>query len=191
MSPDTGLRDTIIRVAGELFVKRGYDATSIKQIAEGANCTTAALYYYFEGGKHAILKEVLLAHMPDADEIFEACGNAASLPQLLGCIAEHICKKKADMVEIGRWMLVEFPNMGKPEREVLYEKVQFMHTQMTLLIRHFVEEDESAEMIAWIFMCATFGYGQMFWSLDLTSRVNLPVETFSTRLAEILGYRYV
>jgi len=51
MRETSELKETILNVAGELFAKNGYAATSIKQIAKAAGCTTAALYYYFEDGK--------------------------------------------------------------------------------------------------------------------------------------------
>jgi AcrR family transcriptional regulator len=41
-------RERILDVALDLFVDQGYDATSLRQIAERLGVTKAALYYYFE-----------------------------------------------------------------------------------------------------------------------------------------------
>jgi AcrR family transcriptional regulator len=45
-TPNT--RDRILDVALELFTEQGFDATSLRQIAERLGVTKAALYYHFE-----------------------------------------------------------------------------------------------------------------------------------------------
>ncbi len=45
-TPNT--RDRILDVALELFTEQGFDATSLRQIAERLDVTKAALYYHFE-----------------------------------------------------------------------------------------------------------------------------------------------
>ena len=59
MAEERGLAERILREAGDLFRQQGYAATSIKQIASAAGCTTAALYTYYEGGKAHVLREVI------------------------------------------------------------------------------------------------------------------------------------
>lgn len=48
--------DSIIKISFSLFRKRGYEATSLDQIAVQAGVTKAAIYYHVTG-KEAILKE--------------------------------------------------------------------------------------------------------------------------------------
>src|SRR5215218_10427062 len=45
MKRDT--RTRILEVASELFTEQGYDATSLRQIADRLGFTKAALYYHF------------------------------------------------------------------------------------------------------------------------------------------------
>jgi AcrR family transcriptional regulator len=187
MATTTGLRDVIVNVSGDLFVRQGYDATSIKQIADAAGCTTAALYYYFEGGKEAILKEVLFSHMPDVGRVMDTCADAASLPDLLHCIAMSVCAQESEMIDKGRWVLAEFPNLGENERQLMHEKVQAMHGHLTGMIQKFVSDPQEAAMIAWLHLSATFGYGQMFGTMELGNSVDLPTEKFSRALARLLG----
>jgi AcrR family transcriptional regulator len=52
-------RERILDVAQELFTQRGYDKTSLRDIAERLGITKAALYYYFER-KEDILVELHL-----------------------------------------------------------------------------------------------------------------------------------
>ena len=40
-----------MRASPPLFSKKGYDAVSIREIAEAAGVTKPAIYYYFEGKK--------------------------------------------------------------------------------------------------------------------------------------------
>src|SRR5271155_4747356 len=50
-------RREILEVAKRLFVKEGYDATTIRRIATQVGISSTALYVYFED-KDAILKEI-------------------------------------------------------------------------------------------------------------------------------------
>jgi len=43
--------ERIAGVAARLFAKKGYDAVSIREIAEAAGVTKPAIYYYYEGKK--------------------------------------------------------------------------------------------------------------------------------------------
>ena len=59
-------RDRILDAALALFAEKGYDATSMREIAEQLGMTKAALYYHFEG-KDAIV----LALLADIEEQVE------------------------------------------------------------------------------------------------------------------------
>lgn len=52
------LREMILTVAARLFAENGYAATSMREVAEAANCTKPALYYYFEN-KAALFLDVI------------------------------------------------------------------------------------------------------------------------------------
>jgi AcrR family transcriptional regulator len=54
---EIGTRDQILDAALELFTTQGYDATSLRQIAERLRLTKAALYYHFPA------KELLLLEL--------------------------------------------------------------------------------------------------------------------------------
>jgi TetR/AcrR family transcriptional regulator len=45
------VRERIEDVSARLFSRKGYDAVSIREIAEGAGVTKPAIYYYFDGKK--------------------------------------------------------------------------------------------------------------------------------------------
>jgi AcrR family transcriptional regulator len=54
--PVPGTREAILEAARRLFEERGYDATSLRQIAESVGTTKAAVYYHFPAKEHLLLE---------------------------------------------------------------------------------------------------------------------------------------
>ncbi|TGJ99552.1 TetR/AcrR family transcriptional regulator [Leptospira semungkisensis] len=184
---ETSLRETIVTVAGDLFVDRGYNAVSIKQIADAANCTTAALYYYYEDGKGAILKGVLRSLLPEPELVFQECANATSLKELFSCITIKVCAHESANVKKDRWLLAEFPNFGESDRHVIYEKLQAVHSAICTQVSRFLEDPEAVRIISWIFMCTSFGYGQLFGTLQLGKVVPFSIANFAEEISDLLS----
>jgi AcrR family transcriptional regulator len=67
-------RERILDIALKLFTERGYDATSLRDIAEELGTTKAALYYHFER-KQDILLELHLRLHALGHEALEELGN--------------------------------------------------------------------------------------------------------------------
>src|SRR5215467_1898092 len=120
MAARTDLREDIIRVAGELFMKQSYAATSIKQIAKAAHCTTAALYYYFEDGKEGILRQVIDTAMPNLVGYLDPLQGVSSLHDLVLRLGLALGESGEVMLQRTRWLMVEFPNLGLAERGRLH-----------------------------------------------------------------------
>jgi len=67
-APGARTRERLLDVAERLFARRGYAATSVRQITAEAACNLAAINYHF-GGKHNLYREVFrrrLASMREA-----------------------------------------------------------------------------------------------------------------------------
>lgn len=64
-------RAAILSAASQLFLKQGFDATSIQQIAELADTGVGTLYGYFES-KDDVLREVLREHSAEAVQTYRA-----------------------------------------------------------------------------------------------------------------------
>ena len=62
MSNTSNGKQHLLLAAEELFIERGYRAVSIRDIAQAAGVTNAALYYYFPN-KEALFSEVLSHHV--------------------------------------------------------------------------------------------------------------------------------
>jgi AcrR family transcriptional regulator len=187
MAAKTDLRDDIIRVAGELFMKQSYAATSIKQIASAAGCTTAALYYYFKDGKEGILRHVIETAMPDLVGYLESLHDSPSLHDLVLRLGLALEQSGEDMLHRTRWLMVEFPNLGEKERARLHQGLLHFQRRLADLIEPFVSSRDGAEMIAWVLYSALFGYGQLFVTLDLQSAAEPLNERFVYALAAMVG----
>ena len=87
-------RDRILAVALDLFSRRGYEGTSIRDIAEQMELTKAAVYYHFPS-KEDLLSDVLSPAMARVDRVLEehestgdAVGGRALVTALVDVIAE-------------------------------------------------------------------------------------------------------
>lgn len=54
----SGVRESILAAAAELFAIRGYTATSVREVVEAAGCRKPTLYYYFEN-KEELYRQVV------------------------------------------------------------------------------------------------------------------------------------
>jgi TetR/AcrR family transcriptional regulator len=81
------IRAAILDAAETLFARKGYAATSVRQIAEAVDVNPAMVHYYF-GSKHALLRQVLertLEPLAAAIGVMRAAGQApaADIARLL------------------------------------------------------------------------------------------------------------
>ena len=89
-------RQRILAVALELFTEQGYDATSLRQIAERLDFTKAALYYHFKS-KEDILVGLLEPANEMIAELFErledaegTAGWADALEWVIGALFDNL-----------------------------------------------------------------------------------------------------
>ncbi|MGH9482024.1 MAG: TetR/AcrR family transcriptional regulator [Terriglobales bacterium] len=84
-------RREILRAAARLFQERGYDATSMQDIASALHFSKAALYHHFES-KEAILFQIMSYGMDVFEEKVLAAVAAIADPEerLRACIARHV-----------------------------------------------------------------------------------------------------
>ncbi|MGH9392627.1 MAG: TetR/AcrR family transcriptional regulator [Terriglobales bacterium] len=89
-APGESRRD-ILRTAARLFQERGYDATSMQDIASALNFSKAALYHHFES-KEAILFQIMSYGMDVFEEKVVQAVSGVSDPEerLRACIAHHV-----------------------------------------------------------------------------------------------------
>ncbi|PPL17496.1 hypothetical protein GY24_11460 [Microterricola pindariensis] len=101
MTPD-GRREQILRVAARHFGRDGFEAVSVRDIAEQAGVTRALVYHYFPG-KDALLdavlrreaEELLAATAPDP-----ALSPRENLERALGAYLDHFAASGGGLREL-------------------------------------------------------------------------------------------
>ena len=168
MRETSDLKDTILHVAGELFAKNGYAATSIKQIARAAGCTTAALYYYFEDGKAHILREVVRSYSSDALSAVDEIGACDDLSTYLEHLTRRIGQTMPKIRKRMNWLALELHNLPAEEREQFLDQFLGLHRTIRARLEQYLGDRGRANMLAWIIVCAFLGYGQLFQTMGFS-----------------------
>src|SRR4051812_27832196 len=84
--PAGGTKALILGTAQRLFDEQGYDATSLRQIAEAVGMTKAAIYYHYPAKEHLLLELIrpLLDAMSDVVTRLRSAGADADPQEALG-----------------------------------------------------------------------------------------------------------
>jgi AcrR family transcriptional regulator len=94
MKENADTRTRIQEIALELFIERGYEATSLREIAEKLGVTKAALYYHFKT-KEDIVTSMMEARLAAMNELI-AWGEAQ--PRTTATRREFIERYAADLL---------------------------------------------------------------------------------------------
>jgi AcrR family transcriptional regulator len=79
--PDTSTRERILEIALDLFIEKGYDKTSLREIADRLGFTKAALYYHFASKGDILMALHLRMHHLLAEVLGETAGEPTT-PEL-------------------------------------------------------------------------------------------------------------
>ena len=102
MSKDT--RNRILKVARDLFVKQGFSATSVRQIAGEAKIAKATIYHYFED-KEAIILTLLEHELDEHKEAFPQFPESATADQIIKIATESsimMFRQSMDLIQVIR-----------------------------------------------------------------------------------------
>lgn len=187
MSDRVNRRDLIVDTASRLFIQYGYEATSIRQIAEAVGCAEAALYYHFKGGKHELFQASLEAEMPDLLKILEGCEQAKSLPELIRMFGQGMAKSGQQRMARIRLIASEYPRLAESEQQFIHSKHLAFQAQLLSHVERFVISSSAADALAWVLICAFFGYGHLFVNIELSKVSDFTAEEFVDSLADLLA----
>lgn len=187
MNDNRNLRDKIIEKASALFRRNGYRATSNRQISSAAGCTTAALYYHFENGKSHILREVIYSNIKDPSGIREKVKDCKDLNEFLLKLTEMMVQEIPRITDSLVWLLLEFPRLPEEERRILKEHIINFHNVIESELRRFITKEEDLANLAWISICAFFGFHQLFLKMGIGSIVRLDIKEFGNSLTKVLN----
>ncbi len=70
-STDTAVRQRLLSCATQLFTRKGYTATTVREIVEAAGVTKPVLYYYFRN-KEGIYLELIRGAFAKFDALLDA-----------------------------------------------------------------------------------------------------------------------
>src|SRR6266496_1241753 len=97
-------RDNLVDAAAELFLQYGYDATSVRQIADKVGVTESALYYHFKEGKRELLEAVITCQLPNLISIVDECDSAETLQDFIVQFGQRMCAPNPQRAERLRWL---------------------------------------------------------------------------------------
>jgi len=180
----------MLKVAGELFVRQGYDGTSTRQIADQVGCTKAALYYHFKEGKEELFQEVFKKHCPDFGPLLGNCDAAASLNELILCIASNMKKHRSERVNPMRWVIAEFPNFDEGQREMLRARKRQHLDRVSDLLGRFIPDRLEAERVATLMLSTMVGYDQLFVQMEIEESGGESMEAYVQLFAECIAAKY-
>jgi TetR/AcrR family transcriptional regulator len=91
-------RQQILAAALALFARKGYAATSVREIVDAAGITAPSLYYYF-GNKEGLYLELMQTHCTMIDEalalhLHTSASAKKRLKDLVGEIFSHVIKDR-------------------------------------------------------------------------------------------------
>jgi AcrR family transcriptional regulator len=142
----TGPRERLLIAAVRLFARKGYAATSVREIVEGAGVTKPALYYYFgnkEGVFLAMMEEAVRVNRAALEEVRRERGSATERILIL-CEREYALV--LDNAEAVRAIDSFYygPAEGAPRFDF-----QQLYGEFDVLLRELVEEAvASGELVA-------------------------------------------
>jgi AcrR family transcriptional regulator len=93
-------RERILDIAQKLFTEQGYEATSLRDIAEQLGTTKAALYYHFERKEDILLELHLRLHafgrglLDELEQLPDDRARVAAWPQMLGRFIEQVAANR-------------------------------------------------------------------------------------------------
>ncbi|MEO8297783.1 MAG: TetR/AcrR family transcriptional regulator [Burkholderiales bacterium] len=131
--------DKLLSAARSLFVKKGYRATTLEQVASAAGLTKGAVYFHF-GAKEAVLVQLLAAVeaqlIAPALDILKSPGSPAfdKFGQFLRMHGEMGVTKQEDMLLLIS-MSIEFAEQEGTAAEAIKRMYNSLHSAIEALIK--------------------------------------------------------
>jgi AcrR family transcriptional regulator len=115
-SPDISFRERLLAAATELFSRKGYSATTIREIVAAAGVTKPVLYYYFQS-KEGIYLELMSGAFSKLDALIETSRDeGGSATERLLTLSDRVFSLFMDNLEGARLMYSIYygPHQGAP-----------------------------------------------------------------------------
>ena len=165
-------REIILDTAARLFLASGYSATSVRQIAKGAGCTEAAIYYHFKDGKRELLRVVAEKRMSTVMVALDSSRGASSLADFIVRFGNELAEGREERAKILRWIAAELPLFNEEEIALHQQLYLFFHQQIAAEVERFVADKDEVERLSWLLICVLLGYADLFINLGMEARLN-------------------
>jgi AcrR family transcriptional regulator len=157
-SDPTATYDRILAVAMDLFIARGYEGTTMSQVASGAGITTPALYWYFKSKRDLYFTVVKEGHVLFVDVLQARSIGGAVEDRFRRCIRAFVKMQLRDpKVTYGYDQLFSaLPGSKRAEIEEIQETTQRLLTEILVQGREqgaFQFSDLDVTVMALMTMC--------------------------------------
>ncbi|MFE9306206.1 TetR/AcrR family transcriptional regulator [Streptomyces sp. NPDC088353] len=171
----------IRKVALELFAAQGYEATSLREIAERLGITKAALYYHFNG-KEDIVRSLFTEHLAALDELVDWARTQPPGPRLRAQTIDRMI----DLVSRQGLQAVRFAFANQHVVKELHPGRENVFERLTALFDALTGPDASVEEALRIRM-ALFSVNLAFFAAQGLDASNEQVVAAARDIAQLLN----
>ena len=158
-SSDVAVRDRLLAGAAELFTRKGYNGTTVREIVAGAGVTKPVLYYYFRN-KEGIYLELIRGAFMKFDALLDASSReGGSATEKLLRFSDQVFSLFMENMEVARLMYSIYygPPQGAPFFDFDSYQLKFQEA-IKRLVRKGIRQGEfqkgSAEDMMWAILGA-------------------------------------
>lgn len=136
-------RDKILSAAMKLLWQKGYDGTSIQEIADASKVNKATIYYYFES-KPAVLYEIILKILNTLTDMAQSVMNSGLQPdkKLEKLISNQVMWSLTHPRNLGAFLL-ERRNLPPKLLQVILCKRDYYEGMFRELFKELIPDDQS------------------------------------------------
>jgi AcrR family transcriptional regulator len=136
--PPRRRKDEVLQTAARVFHEKGYESTSIQDIAEAIGILKGSLYYYIKSKEdllYEILKEVHEEALANIEQVDELDGDA--LQKIRFLVASHLTFNAENLTKMGVFFH-DFRSLGDERRQEIIKARDYYDA----LLRRLIEQGQ-------------------------------------------------
>jgi AcrR family transcriptional regulator len=151
----------LISAATSLFARRGYEATTTREIAARAGCAEGLIHRYF-GGKSGLLFDIVKLHVAqDRATTVErpACATLeAEIRALMDWQLDHLWAER-EFLRVAFSCAILQPRLGKLLKKYMPARTELIAQRISGYLQGRFSDDEEIEELARLFISISFDFG--------------------------------
>ncbi|MCQ9369501.1 TetR family transcriptional regulator [Brevibacterium sp. 50QC2O2] len=115
-------REAILLAARDTFARKGYDGASIRDIAQEADLSLSALYYYFKSKQdvlHEVVSHAYRSYISTMGTVLDACGDDAGLQ--LASAVRYLVNYRVTHTEVSRVVIRDADSLDADHFESVHQ----------------------------------------------------------------------